>query len=145
MCVFVCLSVYLDLDLLFLNRHMRIILKYEEKFRLDVTLLYLENGDARGISERCNVPLSTVYRWGNIYRKDNKKGLMKKTTRPKKSPNKTSDEIENFIIKVWFSIQTKRNYSNVKKSLDQNGIKLSVPTIKKILDRKLRSIELLSS
>jgi transposase len=110
-------------------------MKYEENFRSNVALQYLKTGDAKSVSKQFKVPLSTVYRWGDRQRLPIENSLKKKTTRPKSFPNKTNLRIEKVVISIWYSIKFKRNYSNVKRVLNNKGIKLSLPTIKKIIDR----------
>ncbi|WP_165777130.1 helix-turn-helix domain-containing protein [Paremcibacter congregatus] len=111
-------------------------MRYDDEFRLIVTRYFLKTGDVRYTSKKYNIPVSTIYKWYEKYRKGGENGLRKKSTRPNTSPNKTCDELERLVVGAWLEIKTRRNYVNVKKKLDDRNIKLSLPTIKKILNRK---------
>ncbi len=110
-------------------------MKYSGELRLAVAKKYTETGKATVTANKFGVSIKSVYTWGKLYRKEGAAGLTKKTTKPKKSPNRTDPITEGITCKIWVQRQ-KRNYSAVKRELAELGICLSVPTIKAVLKRQ---------
>jgi len=111
-------------------------MKYDDKKRIRVAKEYCDTGDAKAVSLKYGVPLKTIYRWGKLYSKAGEAGLLKKSTKPKTQPLKTDEETEKLVIDLWFNKIDKPNFSKVKRELAERKIKLSIPTIKAIFERR---------
>ncbi len=102
--------------------------------RSKIIEVYLEVRSIRKTAELLEISRNTVRKWVRRFKKKGGEGLYPMSKRPKRSPNKTPDDIEDNVVKLRretgfgakkLSIELKRRY----------GIELSEHTIRHILDR----------
>jgi transposase len=97
--------------------------------------IYEELGSVSKAARRCGVPRSTLYRWINRYEPGDESSLADKSQKPKKLvKQKVTEEIEKIIL----SVRDKNNFGPQSISthlLRNHNIKLSAPTVWRVLDR----------
>ena len=97
------------------------------------------NGDSVvTIATRYNVSRDTVYRALKSYRKYGEAGLKPAPTKPHSSPRKTSEALERKVIHVWERSQI-RSFAEVTRKLNADGVRISRPTVTRIIKEHLGS------
>ncbi|WMN60699.1 helix-turn-helix domain-containing protein [Pseudoalteromonas xiamenensis] len=79
-----------------------------------------------GVSEK------SVKRWFDAYKERGKKGLDNKSTKPKKSPNKISKNMERMVLE-FKEKHTEWRPATIAKELKMQGFSISHPKVKDIL------------
>jgi transposase len=79
-----------------------------------------------GVSEK------SVKRWFDAYEEKGKRGLVNKSIKPKKSPNKMSKNMEKMVLECKEN-NTKWRPAKIAKALTKHGFPISQPTVKRIL------------
>ncbi len=119
---------------------------YDEKFRLQVTKDYMEHPNAQRIVEEHNVPIRTVYKWASRYRNGGEEALKKKSTKPIRLANETSEYDKRIIVATWQELYNQNNpatrsIASLRRELAAKGIDKSEPTLKRIITANVNSIK----
>lgn len=111
---------------------------YDEKFKLQVMKDYWNNPRARSIAKKYNVPIRTIYNWAERYRDGGEQALKKKSTKPIRLANETSENEKKIIIVTWQELYNQNNpatrsIASLRRELKARGICKSEPTLAKII------------
>ncbi len=81
------------------------------KNRLNIILLKAEDKTVYEVSRRCGISRTKVYKCLSRYRPNNRKWFLDQSRRPKNSPAKTPDEVEELIVNLHFNLKESGYYS----------------------------------
>jgi len=108
--------------------------KYNKKIKINIIKAYRVGSRVSDLAVLYGVSRPQIYRWINAYLEHGKKSLTVKSTKPRKSPTRTSTQLERKILKCKENNLT-WSPNKIAIELTNAGSSVSRPTVVKVLEK----------
>ena len=108
--------------------------KFNQEIKINIIKEYKAGSRVSDLVVLYGVSRPQIYRWINAYAKRGKKSLKVKSTKPRKSPTRTSTQLERKILKCKESNLT-WSPNRIATELTNAGYSISRPTVVKVLEK----------